>query len=134
MRREVTLTGWDYASPYLDITAVYATSEWGNITVNITGTASAPTLTFTGDAYPSQDDVIAILLFGAPLSELDLTVGSQALMAAVMASLKGGVIGGDSLREERTGRMTGSCGTLFHNVLVSGRRVAAATVRGSPRA
>lgn len=28
----------------------------------------------------------------------------------------------------------GSPGTLFHNVLVSGRRVAAATVRGSPRA
>ena len=134
---EVTLTGRDYASPYLDVTAVYATSGRGNITVNITGTATSPELTVTGDEYPSQDDVVAILLFGAPLSELDLTAGGQALMAAVMASLKGGVIGGDSLRgldvlevgvggTSRVGKRVG------RNVLVVITWNPAADVAGSP--
>ena len=65
----IAFTGRDYANPILDLTAVHDAGAYGKIEVRIRGSASAPDPTFSSDAYPSTDDVLAILVLGRPLSE-----------------------------------------------------------------
>ena len=85
----VAFTGRDYTRPVLDIDAAYNAGEYGEIFVHIGGTPDALDVKFTSDLYPSQDDILAILLLGAPVSE---TSGEQAqsggnIVGLVAASL-----------------------------------------------
>ena len=48
--------------------------------------ASASDLAFARDEYPSQDDIVAILLFVARCPSRTSRRGGQALMAAVILS------------------------------------------------
>lgn len=79
---QVSFTGVDYLSPLLiGVSAVYASSDYGNITAHIAGPAQTPTISFSSDQGKSLDDMISILLFGAPVNELQDQSGT-AIQAA----------------------------------------------------
>ena len=67
----------DVSDPILDISAVYRTGNYGDITVGVAGTASEPDLAFTSDQYPDKTDVMAILVLGKPPSELSQSEGQM---------------------------------------------------------
>jgi translocation and assembly module TamB len=54
----------EYDKPLLDIGAYYKTSAY-NITVLVTGTPSVPNITFSSRPKLSQEQILAILLFGS---------------------------------------------------------------------
>ncbi|MGC8724388.1 MAG: translocation/assembly module TamB domain-containing protein [Acidobacteriota bacterium] len=56
--------------PYLDITALYKAGST-DITVHITGSPSHPNLTLTSDPPMEKADILATLLFGRPLGDLN---------------------------------------------------------------
>lgn len=79
---QVSFTGVDYLSPLLiGVSAVYASSGYGNITAHIAGPAQSPSISFSSDQGKSLDDMISILLFGAPVNELQDQSGT-AIQAA----------------------------------------------------
>lgn len=65
----IGFTGVDVADPLLDLQATYSSGNYGDINVVITGSARDPELSFSSDEL-SQDDVLAVLVVGAPISEL----------------------------------------------------------------
>lgn len=80
----VAFTGVDYLSPLLGLDAVLATASYGNITAHIAGAAARPAISFRSDAGQSMDDMISVLLFGAPVNELE-DQSSSAITAAVQS-------------------------------------------------
>lgn len=77
----ISFTGVDYLTPLLNLSATYASSADGNITAHITGPAQTPTISFSSDQGKSLDDMISILLFGAPVNALQ-DQSSAAIQAA----------------------------------------------------
>ncbi len=77
----ISFTGVDYLTPLLNVSAVYASGADGNITAHISGPAQTPTISFSSDQGKSLDDMISILLFGAPVNTLS-DQSSVALTAA----------------------------------------------------
>lgn len=80
----VSFTGRDYADPFLDVAATHPNPTYGDIQASITGLASEPRIALTNPLYPSPDDAIAILLFGAPVSEMG---GAGAVEGATLLAL-----------------------------------------------
>ncbi len=79
---QVSFTGVDYLSPLLiGVSAVYVSAGYGNITAHIAGPAQSPSISFSSDQGKSLDDMISILLFGAPVNELQDQSGT-AIQAA----------------------------------------------------
>jgi len=80
------------ASPNLDFTLTREGGDYGNVTARVRGTPGQLELTdLTSDNYPDQADVMALLLFGRPLSELgqgEGQAGSQ-LVQQALASVAG---------------------------------------------
>jgi len=66
---KITFTGGVPIDPGLDITADYQAHEY-LVHVIIGGTASKPTLTFKSDPDLEQADILSVLLFGKPTSQL----------------------------------------------------------------
>ena len=92
----VAFTGRDITSPLLDVTAVYTATDSGStgakedIRAHIRGTADDPAITFdSSNEARVQDDIISILLFGKPASELASAGGNATgeLLQLVMAGL-----------------------------------------------
>lgn len=81
----VSFTGADYAAPVLDLHAEYDTRAYGVVEARITGVPDALKVELSSDDYPSQDDVISLLLVGKPASEL--TAGEGASDGATGAAL-----------------------------------------------
>ncbi len=67
---QISFTGVDYLAPVLNLDAVLSTGSYGNITAHIAGAAQTPTITFSSDQGQSLDDMISVLLFSAPVNEL----------------------------------------------------------------
>jgi hypothetical protein len=67
---QISFTGVDYLEPVLNLDAVLPTVGYGNITAHITGAAQSPTISFSSDQGQSLDDMISVLLFSAPVNEL----------------------------------------------------------------
>jgi hypothetical protein len=88
----IAFTGLDYANPELDLKAERTTQEYGTIVAEITGTPSALQLAFTS-ADLDQDDVLAVLILGRPLSEAG---DSSALLGVVASALSQQVVGSRS--------------------------------------
>ena len=85
----ISFTGRDYTDPVLDLVATHDSGEFGNIITKITGTPSALQLAFSSDNPAlAQDDLLSVLLFGRPASELDAADGSGAtgLLTSVLTS------------------------------------------------
>lgn len=92
----VAFTGRDYTSPILDITAAYDAGEYGEIVVKISGTPDAPEVSFSSQTL-SNDDVLAVLLIGRPMSEMgtgdtqQANLLSMALMAVAQDAVREGL-------------------------------------------
>lgn len=82
----IAFTGADYTSPILDLHANYHATD-GDIAVTISGVPSAPKLAFTSDTY-GDDDILAVLVLGAPLSEFDGAASGGAAFGLVSSLLR----------------------------------------------
>ncbi|MFH1468963.1 MAG: translocation/assembly module TamB domain-containing protein [Pseudomonadota bacterium] len=81
----VSFMGDEPFDPALQLTAVHDAGRYGEIGVDIGGTLSALDLGFQSDEYPDPTDIMAILLFGSPLSDLSANQG-QARESAITAA------------------------------------------------
>ncbi len=87
---KLTFTGKNYTDPVLELQAVRHTGRYGDVAANISGTATDFNVEFQSDDYPDQTDILSILLFGKPASELGdsegQSGGSQLGAALAMAA------------------------------------------------
>jgi autotransporter translocation and assembly factor TamB len=66
---EINFTGGAQIDPFLDIVAQRKLPQY-TVSANIGGTAAKPTLTFSSDPQMSQADILSVLMFGRPTSQL----------------------------------------------------------------
>ena len=83
----IAFTGLDYLSPLLSLGAAYDSGTNGTITANISGSLTSPAISFSSDQGKSTDDMIGILLFGAPVADLQDSSQSQTAIAAAFQSV-----------------------------------------------
>jgi hypothetical protein len=67
----------DYLEPTIDLTAVKTTRSYGAVEARILGTPDAPDVSFESTDYPDETDIMSILLFGKPASELSDSEGQS---------------------------------------------------------
>jgi translocation and assembly module TamB len=82
----ITFDGGPFANPQLALTAS-TTVNGVSATINIGGRAERPEITFTSTPALPQDEVLARLLFGGPVTSLSPTQAIQ--LAAALNSLRG---------------------------------------------
>lgn len=92
----VAFTGRDSTNPILDLTGVYEATGYGTITVQITGSADAPKLAFSSDAYPSTDDILSLLLTGVPASQIGAGEQGADALSLLVAGLTSGLAAGSA--------------------------------------
>jgi autotransporter translocation and assembly factor TamB len=83
----IRFTGTDYTNPEVDLTAVHATTQYGDVSVDISGTLEALTLSFRSSVGLNEKDIAALLLLGRPTSELGEGEGS--LVGAAVGAMAG---------------------------------------------
>jgi hypothetical protein len=83
---DLTFTGDAKIDPSLDIVAQRKLPQY-TVSANISGTAQKPTLTFSSDPQMSQADILSVLMFGRPTSELNN--GQQASLQNQAATIAG---------------------------------------------
>ncbi len=87
---KLSFTGKNYTDPVMELQAVRHTGRYGDVAANIAGTASKFDVEFQSEDYPDQTDILSILLFGKPASELGdsegQSGGSQLSAALAMAA------------------------------------------------
>lgn len=83
----ITFTGRDAGNPVLNVLASYDTRSYGLVTARISGVANAPVVDLSSVDYPSQDDVVSLLLFDQPASEMTDGEGGDGASAAAMSML-----------------------------------------------
>lgn len=81
----VTFTGETPLDPYLDVEAQYRTGDY-LVRIRITGTAKHPSLDLSSDPPLDQSDILAVVLFGKPASQLNDSQG-QVLQSQAFALL-----------------------------------------------
>lgn len=86
-RSVVTFAGGDVDNPRLDIVAVHRRSPY-EIEARIGGSVKEPTLTFASDPPMDQADILSVLLFGKPTTDLD--EGEQSTLQQEALSLTSG--------------------------------------------
>ena len=74
---KLAFTGKNYTDPVLDLQATHHTGRYGDVGVAINGTATKFDIEFQSEDYPDQTDIISILLFGKPASELGDSEGQS---------------------------------------------------------
>lgn len=87
----VAFTGVDFKDPLLDIEATYTSAEYGDIDVAIGGSARDPSLAFRSDEL-GEDDILAVLVLGAPISELGKSDGGGDAASAQALAIVTGVL------------------------------------------
>ena len=83
----IRFTGTDYTNPEVDLTAVHETTQYGDVSVDISGTLEALTLAFRSSVGLNEKDIAALLLLGRPTSELGDGEGS--LVGAAVGAMAG---------------------------------------------
>ncbi len=76
----------DYTEPSVAITANKVTGSYGTVSTRVEGTPSDLSVSFENPDYPDETDIMSILLFGKPASELSDSegqAGGDMLAAAV---------------------------------------------------
>ena len=88
----------DYKEPNLDFELVRDVGDYGTVTALVSGTPSALSIdSITSDQYSDQADVLSLLLFGKPQSEMgsgDNNVAVEAAAALVGGQVAKGLGGG----------------------------------------
>jgi autotransporter translocation and assembly factor TamB len=102
----ISFTGRDYASPVLALHATYDTRSYGMVEANITGVPEALRVALSSTDYPSQDDVVSLLLVGKPASEMSSGEGASEGAASAALSMLLTTVGQTLGREgEKTAAM-----------------------------
>jgi translocation and assembly module TamB len=83
----ITFSGGDMTDPTLKITATSTISDV-DMTINVTGTATNPTIAFTSTPSLPQDELMARVLFGGPVGSLSALQAVQ--LASSLNTLRGG--------------------------------------------
>ncbi len=83
---DITFTGGANIDPTLDIVAQRQLPSY-TVSSNIGGTAKKPTLTFSSEPQMSQADILSVLMFGQPTSQL--SSGQQASLQSQAATMAG---------------------------------------------
>ncbi|WP_206237995.1 translocation/assembly module TamB domain-containing protein [Novosphingobium terrae] len=83
----ITFSGGDMTDPTLKITATSTISDV-DITINVTGTATNPTIALTSSPSLPQDELMARVLFGGPVGSLSALQAVQ--LASSLNTLRGG--------------------------------------------
>ncbi len=83
---DITFTGGAKIDPTLDIVAQRQLPQY-IVSANIAGTATKPTLTFSSEPVMSQADILSVLMFGQPTSQL--SSGQQASLQSQAATMAG---------------------------------------------
>jgi autotransporter translocation and assembly factor TamB len=83
---EATFTGGAEIDPSLDIVAQRKLPQY-TVSANIGGTAKKPSLTFSSDPQMSQADILSVLMFGRPTSQL--SNNQQASLQSQAATIAG---------------------------------------------
>jgi translocation and assembly module TamB len=83
---EATFTGGAEIDPSLEIVAQRKLPQY-TVSANIGGTAKKPTLTFSSDPQMSQADILSVLMFGRPTSQL--SNNQQASLQSQAATIAG---------------------------------------------
>jgi autotransporter translocation and assembly factor TamB len=92
----ISFVGSDYLNPELRMRAVRRFGRYGDVVVNANGSASAMDLAFSSENGPSdysQTDILSLILFGKPTSDLAESEGQGGglLLSAALASIGGTV-------------------------------------------
>lgn len=83
----ITFTGGRTINPSLDIPADYTTQGY-TVTATVSGTADKPQLVLSSVPALSQSDIVAVLMFGKPISQL--STSQQGALQQEAVSLAGG--------------------------------------------
>ncbi|MDG2308851.1 MAG: translocation/assembly module TamB domain-containing protein [Candidatus Binatia bacterium] len=81
----VTFSGETPLDPYLDVSAQYRTGDY-LVRIRIAGTAKHPSLDLSSDPALDQSDILSVVLFGKPASQLSDSQG-QVLQSQAFALL-----------------------------------------------
>lgn len=75
----IAFAGEDYTSPNINLALERETDDYGTVSVRVTGTPDQLEITqLSSDTYTDQADVLALIMFGRPLSELSSEEGQVA--------------------------------------------------------
>jgi len=88
---EIQFTGTPELNPQLNIEATYANGPT-TVYLDITGTANQPILKMHSNPPLSDQDIVAVIVFGQPLSELRSRTGGSSSNQEMMQAV-GGVLG-----------------------------------------
>ncbi len=80
----ISFNGTTDLVPYLDVTALYK-ADSADITIRLTGNPAHPDLTLTSDPAMEKADILATLLFGRPLG--DLNAGERSSWSSAAAGM-----------------------------------------------
>lgn len=92
-RGALTFLGSDPASALLDVQAIFK-SEPVIVTLLVTGTVRDPQIALSSNPPLSEQDVLSVLVFGRPLSELRAKPGEKSAADQEVAQAAGEVLGG----------------------------------------
>lgn len=83
----------DIANPLLDMRATRTTGGYGDVNVGISGDVAHMALDFSSPEYPDPSDVMSLLLFGKPTSDMSDSEGQAgaAILGAALSSVTGQV-------------------------------------------
>jgi len=81
----ISFLGDGYDNPLVDIDAVRHTGGYGDVTVHVSGFVKALNIDPSSEDYPDKTDVVTLLLFGKPASELADSEGQAGSQAVAMA-------------------------------------------------
>ncbi|MBI4396354.1 MAG: translocation/assembly module TamB, partial [Elusimicrobia bacterium] len=86
----VTFIGDSPPNPQLNVNALYVAEESGTrITLRLEGTAKQPQLTLTSEPPLAEQDILSVLLFGAPLDQAGTPTGDGIGRETAMEVLSG---------------------------------------------
>lgn len=88
---KVSFVGGGYDDPLIDIIAVRNAGTYGDVDVTVSGRLSDLEIDPSSTQYPDKQDVVTLLLFGKPASEMDAAQGSAAsqVIGATVSALSG---------------------------------------------
>lgn len=87
----ISFVGDGYDDPLVNIHAVRNTGGYGDVNVNVSGRLSALQIDPSSEAYPDKKDVVSLMLFGTPASEMkDAQGGADSqIIGATLSALSG---------------------------------------------
>ncbi|MCK6505892.1 translocation/assembly module TamB [Myxococcota bacterium] len=87
----ISFVGDGYDDPLIDLQAARVAGTYGQVDVHVTGSVQDMQIDLSSEQYPDKKDVVTLLLFGKPASEMADSEGQAGaqLVAASLSALSG---------------------------------------------